>query len=90
MESSAWLREAELAQELSVSRTPVREALKRLSMEGLVTIKAHQGAMVAPITLEDTLNIYAVREALEGSRRARRPSIGPGITCSSWMRCFRR
>jgi DNA-binding GntR family transcriptional regulator len=63
---STWLREAELAKELSVSRTPVREALGRLSVEGLVTITAHQGAMVAPMTIEDVLKVYVVRESLEG------------------------
>lgn len=60
---SSWLREAELARELSVSRTPVREALGRLSVEGLVTITAHQEAMVARMTIEDVLKVYVVREA---------------------------
>lgn len=63
---STWLRETELAKELSVSRTPVREALSRLSVEGLVTITANQGAMVARMTLEDVLKVYVVRESLEG------------------------
>lgn len=61
-----WLREEELAQELAVSRTPVREALRRLAVEGLVTINAHQGAVVESLTLEDVLEIYVVRENLEG------------------------
>jgi DNA-binding GntR family transcriptional regulator len=62
----AWLRESELARELGVSRTPVREALKRLSGEGLVTITARQGAVVSPMTVEDMLEVYVVRENLEG------------------------
>lgn len=66
LEPSSWLREAELARELSVSRTPVREALRRLSVEGLVVLAARQGAMVAPITIEDILKVYVVRENLEG------------------------
>lgn len=66
LEPSTWLREAELARELSVSRTPIREALRHLSMEGLVAISTHQGAVVAPITIDDTLKIYVVRETLEG------------------------
>lgn len=66
LEPSSWLREAELAQEMSVSRTPVREALRHLSIEGLVTITAHQGAIVAPLTMDDTFNVYVVRETLEG------------------------
>jgi DNA-binding GntR family transcriptional regulator len=62
----SWLRESELAQELSVSRTPVREALRRLSAEGLVTITANQGATVTPMTIEEILEVYVVRENLEG------------------------
>lgn len=63
---SSWLREKELAQELSVSRTPIREALRRLAAESLVVIVAHQGAMVVPLTMEDILEVYSVREPLEG------------------------
>jgi DNA-binding GntR family transcriptional regulator len=62
----SWLRESELARELAVSRTPVREALRRLAVEGLVTITAHQGAVVASMTIEDILEVYVVRENLEG------------------------
>jgi DNA-binding GntR family transcriptional regulator len=64
---STWLRENELATELSVSRTPIREAFGRLAVEGLVVITANQGAMVAPMTLEDILEMYVVREDLEGT-----------------------
>ncbi|ABG06039.1 transcriptional regulator, GntR family [Rubrobacter xylanophilus DSM 9941] len=63
---SSWLRETELARELGMSRTPVREALKRLAAEGLVEITARQAAVVARMTLEDILEVYAVRETLEG------------------------
>lgn len=63
---STWLRESELARELSVSRTPVREALRRLAVEGLITITAHQGAVVTPMTTDDVLEVYVVREKLEG------------------------
>ncbi len=66
LQPSEWLREMELARELSVSRTPVREAFRRLASEGLVVIAANQGAMVAHMTIEDILEVYAVRENLEG------------------------
>lgn len=66
LEPSAWLREEELAKELAVSRTPIREALGRLSAEGLVTITARQGAVVTPLSLEDVLDLFDVRERLEG------------------------
>ena len=63
---SVWLREDEIAQALAVSRTPVREALRRLSDEGLAVKTAHQGTVVAPMSLEDVLALYVVRENLEG------------------------
>jgi DNA-binding GntR family transcriptional regulator len=66
LQPSSWLRESELARELGVSRTPVREALQRLSAESLVTITARQGATVSRMTVEDILEVYVVRENLEG------------------------
>jgi DNA-binding GntR family transcriptional regulator len=62
----SWLREAEIADELHVSRTPIREAIRRLSLEGLVVHVPNQGAQVAPMGFEDILAVYAVRENLEG------------------------
>lgn len=64
--ASSWLREEDLAAELHVSRTPIREALRRLTSEGLVVRAPNQGAQVAPMALEDILAVYAVRENLEG------------------------
>lgn len=64
--ASSWLRETELAVEMSVSRTPIRDAIRRLVSEGLVTRVPNQGARVAPMGMEDILAIYAVRENLEG------------------------
>jgi DNA-binding GntR family transcriptional regulator len=66
LQPSSWLRESELARQLGVSRTPVREALKRLAAEGLVDITARQGAMVSRMGVEDILEVYVVRENLEG------------------------
>lgn len=64
--ASSWLREADLSTELGVSRTPVREALRRLAVEGLVVKSVNRGTVVAPMTLEDVLAVYLVRERLEG------------------------
>ena len=61
-----WLREDELAQALSVSRTPVREALRRLSDEGLTQRVVNRGTVVTPMTLDEILAVYAVRASLEG------------------------
>jgi DNA-binding GntR family transcriptional regulator len=67
LKPGAWLREDEVATELRVSRTPVREAFRRLADEGLLVKTTHQGTVVAPISLEDILALYAVREHLEGA-----------------------
>lgn len=63
---STWLREDEIANLLQVSRTPVREALRRMADEGLAIKIAHHGTVVAPMKLEDVLALYVVRENLEG------------------------
>lgn len=59
------LPEEALAARLNVSRVPVREALRRLSAEGLVVIKPRQGATVIELTAKQFLDAYQVREALE-------------------------
>lgn len=62
----AWLREDELAAALQVSRTPIREALRRLSDEGLTQRVANRGTVVTTVTIDEVLAVYAVRESLEG------------------------
>lgn len=61
-----WLREMEVATALGVSRTPVRDAFRTLASEGLLGLSAHKGARVAQMTTDDILELYSVREALEG------------------------
>lgn len=60
------LREITIGEELGVSRTPVREALRQLELEGLVTIIPNKGAYVTSITAKDVADIYHVRSMLEG------------------------
>jgi len=55
----------ELARDLGVSPTPVREALTRLSMDGLVERARNKTALVAKITAEDVRQVYEVRKLLE-------------------------
>ena len=59
------LSEYQLADELKVSRTPVREALKRLEHEGLVRFVPNRGAFVADVSIRDIVEIYELREQLE-------------------------
>lgn len=60
------LREITIGKELGVSRTPVREALRQLELEGLVTIIPNKGAHVTGITGKDVKDIYMIRSLLEG------------------------
>lgn len=60
------LRENTIGKELGVSRTPVREALRQLELEGLVTIVPNKGAYVTGITAKDVRDIYTMRSLLEG------------------------
>lgn len=60
------LREATIGKELGVSRTPVREALRQLELEGLVTIVPNKGAYVTGISQKDIWDIYQMRIYLEG------------------------
>ncbi|GAB2932440.1 GntR family transcriptional regulator [Rhodococcus aerolatus] len=66
------LREDTLAEELGLSRTPVREALARLGTEGLVEHLAHRGARVSSWSAEDLEETFELRAVLEGlgARRA--------------------
>ena len=60
------LKEISIGQELGVSRTPVREALRQLELEGLVKIIPNKGAYVAGISNKDVHDIYMIRSYLEG------------------------
>ncbi len=66
------LRQEALAAELGVSRIPLREALQRLEVEGLVTLVPHRGAVVAPLDAADVSEIFELRALLEAdlTRRA--------------------
>jgi DNA-binding GntR family transcriptional regulator len=59
------LREADIAQGLSVSKTPVREALGRLEQDGLVRLNSFRSAVVTAYTARDLQEIYELREIIE-------------------------
>lgn len=60
------LVESNLAQNLNVSRTPVREALRQLEQDGLITYEPQKGSTVSDISIKNAHELYEVREVLEG------------------------
>ena len=60
------LMEIQLANKLGVSRTPIREAIRKLEKEGLVTIEPRRGAYASQISTDDMVEILEVRQNMEG------------------------
>ncbi len=60
------LMEIDLAEKLGVSRTPIREAIRKLELEGLVIMEVRKGAYVADVSVKEILDILEVRSVLEG------------------------
>ncbi len=59
------LMEMQLAEEMGVSRTPVREAIRKLELEGLVIMVPRRGAYVSDLSIKDVAETYEIRAALE-------------------------
>jgi DNA-binding GntR family transcriptional regulator len=70
----SWLDEQSLAAQFGISRTPMREAIKALASEGLVTMKMRRGAYVTEVNRADLEQIYTVLSLLE-SKAAREAAI---------------
>ncbi len=64
------MMEVELAEDMGVSRTPVREAIRKLEKEGLVTIEPRKGAYASNIAIKDIVDVLEVRAGLEGMASA--------------------
>lgn len=67
------LMEVQLAEEMGVSRTPVREAIRKLELEGFVAMIPRKGAYVADYTIKDITDVFEIRAALE--------SLAAGLAC---------
>lgn len=65
LEPGERLMEIHLAERLGVSRTPIREAIRKLELEGLVVMIPRRGAVVASITEKDLKDVLEVRQTLE-------------------------
>ena len=58
--------EHEIAENLGISRTPIREAFRQLESEGFITVTPRKGAIVSPITAKDVKDFYSIKSLLEG------------------------
>src|SRR5206468_11516214 len=65
LEPGSWIDELKLAEQYGISRTPLREALKVLAAEGLVTMKVRRGAYVTEVSATDLRDVYHLLSLLE-------------------------
>jgi len=65
LEPGSWIDELKIAEEFGISRTPLREALKVLAAEGLVTMKVRRGAYVTEVSSQDLSDVYHLLSLLE-------------------------
>ncbi|MFZ3117807.1 MAG: GntR family transcriptional regulator [Variovorax sp.] len=65
LEPGSWIDEMKIAEEYGISRTPLREALKVLAAEGLVTMKVRRGAYVTEVSQQDLADVYHLLSLLE-------------------------
>lgn len=65
LEPGSWIDELRIAEEYGISRTPLREALKVLATEGLITMKVRRGAYVTEVSDRDLANVYHLLALLE-------------------------
>ena len=79
--------EAGLQEELDLGRTPIREALKRLSLEKLVVIIPRRGMFVSDIGITDLQQLYEVRVVLEAWRPGLQPREARLSTGIRWKLC---
>jgi len=70
LEPGSWIDELKIAEELGISRTPLREALKVLAAEGLVTMKVRRGAYVTEMSEKDLRDVYHLLSLLESDAAA--------------------
>jgi DNA-binding GntR family transcriptional regulator len=85
------LIEGELCAETGVSRSTVREALRRLAAEGFLEIEHHRGARIRRLALDEVLEIYAIRESLEGlAAQLAARSIKNGGNCDRLLQLERK
>src|SRR3954468_19326559 len=93
LEPGSWIDEVKIAQDFGISRTPLREALKVLAAEGLVTMKVRRGAYVTEVSDTDLEDVYHLLSLLERDAAgvvAERATDAQSRNCSFSTRSWRR
>ena len=70
LEPGSWIDELKIAEQMGISRTPLREAIKELAAEGLVTMKVRRGAYVTEMSDKDLRDVYHLLALLESDAAA--------------------
>ncbi len=70
LEPGAWIDELKIAEEYGISRTPLREAIKVLAAEGLITMKMRRGAYVNEVNAKDLRDVFHLMALLEADAAA--------------------
>ncbi|MQY35900.1 HTH-type transcriptional repressor RspR [Streptomyces sp. RB17] len=78
-EGGTLLTEGELAEAVGVSRTPVREALLRLEVEGLIRLYPKKGAMVLPVSAQEIADVVETRQLVEEHAARKAVPAPPGL-----------
>lgn len=90
MDANAPLSERKLAESLDMGRTPVREAIKRLTREGLLEVRPARGTYVRQLSLKDVEEIYEARYGIEGTAAFLAAERGPTARFESFKSEFRQ
>ncbi len=90
MDVTAPLSERKLAESLDIGRTPVREAIKRLTREGLVEVRPARGTYVRQLNLHDVEEIYEARFGIEGTAAYLAAERGPTERFAEFKSTFKR
>ena len=70
LEPGSWIDEMKVSADYGISRTPLREALKVLAVEGLITMKLRRGAYVTEVSRDDVVQVYHLLALLESDAAA--------------------
>ncbi|XVX20360.1 GntR family transcriptional regulator [Actinomycetota bacterium] len=65
LEAGSVIPQARIAEQMGLSTTPLREAIRRLAAEGLVDLSAHRDARIPPLTADEAMSLYEVRDSLD-------------------------